>query len=107
MITAETAPAGGTLSGAPGRPAHRHAKIVISAFFLAAFFIFTGAPTANTAAAVFASNMTNLGEPSPPCRGDKAGVCPYYYEQPGSPTTDNPNTGRPGEQNTTSESPTP
>lgn len=106
MITAETAPGGGTLSGARGQPAHRHTKIVISAFFLAAFFIFTGAPTA-TAAAVFASNTTTLGDPSPPCRGDKAGVCPYYYEQPDSPTRDKPGTGQPSEQPTTSESLTP
>lgn len=118
MITTETPPTGGTPGGAQDRRSYKLAKIVIPAFLLVAVFTFTGAPTAMTVTVlsskavlanntVFANNITTFWDP-PPCRGDKPGVCPYFYQldQPGRQTLD-PSTGNPNEQATTHESPTP
>lgn len=104
MITSETPPTGGAPRGVHDRPSYKGAKIVVPALLLAAAFIFTGAPTA-TAAAVVANNMTTFWDPAP-CRGDKSGVCPYYY-QPDRQTMDRPSTERSGEQSTPPESLTP
>jgi hypothetical protein len=71
-------PTGRTSRGIHGHPAHKRAKVVVPAFLLAAVFIFTGAPSA-TAAAMFANSHTMASWEPPPCRGDKPGVCPYYY----------------------------
>jgi len=105
MITAETPPAGGTPRGIRGRPSHQRAKVAIQTFFLAAAFFFTGAPSA-AADAMFANGMTSSWEP-PPCRGDKPGVCPYYYDQPGNTTLDRSSIGGSGEENTSPGSLTP
>lgn len=82
MITTETPSIGETPRGVHGGWSHRRAKVVVPVFLLTAVFIFTGAPTA-TAAAIFANNDIAVTWDPPPCRGDKPGVCPYYYlDQP-------------------------
>ncbi len=82
MITTETPAFGATPRGVHGGWLHRRAKVVVPVFLLTAAFIFTGAPTA-TAAAMFTNNNIAAAWNPPACRGDKPGVCPYYYlDQP-------------------------
>ena len=100
MITTERSPGSGTPHGAHGQPSRKRAKIVILTFLLASLFIFTAAPSA-TAVAFTNSNMSTFWGP-PPCRGDKSGICPYYYVN----RPDRQTIKQSDQQSTTSESPT-
>lgn len=82
MITTETPSIGRTPRGVHGGSSRGLATVVVPVFLLTAVFIFTGAPTA-TAAAMFTNNEISATWEPPSCRGDKPGVCPYYYfDQP-------------------------
>ncbi|MGH8351361.1 MAG: hypothetical protein ACRES5_33115 [Pseudomonas sp.] len=82
MITTETPSVGGTPRGVHGGSSRGRAKVVVPIFLLTAVFIFTGAPTATAAAVLAHNDIAATWEPSS-CRGDKPGVCPYYYsDQP-------------------------
>jgi hypothetical protein len=78
MITTEMPPTEGTPQGVHGQARYRRAVIIAPAILLTAVFISTGAPAATAAAVFISNNATVAGEP-PPCRGDKPGICPYYY----------------------------
>jgi hypothetical protein len=99
MITTEVSPDDGTSRRVHGQPSRKGAKIVVPAILLTSVFLFTGAPSA-TAAALTNSNMPASWEP-PPCRGDKPGICPYYYLN----HPDRQITNQLDRQHTTSESP--
>jgi hypothetical protein len=93
VITTEIPPTGGASKGVHGHPSRKLAKIIIPAFLLAAALSLAGSPAAMAAGAFSSGNMTALSErlpclEPPPCRGDKPGVCPYYYsDQPSKPST--------------------
>lgn len=103
MITTEM-PARGTPRSVPGWSSRKHVKIVIPAFLLTAMATFTVTPAAAAATMYANDNATASWEP-PPCRGDKPGICPYYYlNRPGQPNTNSKDIGRSDRQSTTRES---
>jgi hypothetical protein len=94
MITTAMPPTGEASKGVHGQPSRTFAKIVIPAFLLAAVLSLAGSPAA-MATSVFASADTAALSDPLPCRGDKPGVCPYYYsDQPGKQSNQQPDERR-------------
>lgn len=94
MIATAMPPTGEASKGVHGQPSRTFTKVVIPAFLLTAVLSLAGSP-AVMAASVFSSGDTAaLSEPLP-CRGDKPGVCPYYYsDQSGKQSTQQPDERR-------------
>ena len=83
MITTEMPPTDGTPRSVRGLSSRRRAAIVISTFFLAVVFVFTGAPAATAAPTYPSGGVTAFEDPPPPCRGNKPGICiPQYMSSP-------------------------
>jgi hypothetical protein len=65
-------------SGSHSPWSHKRATIVVLAFLLAAAVVSVASPATSTAAKLASAALVTYPDPSS-CRGEKPGVCPYYY----------------------------
>ena len=76
MIIPEAPPARGAQRSAHAQSLRKRTMIVVATLLLATAFVLAGAAT-TTAVPVFRNNhVTSILDPSPPCSGEKPGICP-------------------------------